>query len=214
MKKYILNTALFTMLVSTSIAQVGIGTNNPTTTLDIDGTLRIRELPVEIVEDISLTGLTSGNILNRTDNGGNVLTVNNQITTAPVTRGIGYLNLGLEPTDGSSGGVRQIYNLDLNIVAEAANDNSTFINVHSYTSKYDIAGIANGTEGRHVTLFFTETNNIKLKQDDSNALAQNRIITLAVAGISTSGQGFMELVYDADAGSDGLGRWLVIKFRS
>jgi hypothetical protein len=34
------------------------------------------------------------------------------------------------------------------------------------------------------------------------------------AGISSSGEGFLELVYDADAGSDGLGRWLVIKFRS
>ena len=170
-------------------------------------------MPVEIVEDISLTGLTAGNILNRTDNGGNILTVNNEITTAPVTRGIGYLNLGLEPLDGSGGGVNHIYNLDLKIRTEEANDNTTFINVHSYTSKYVIAGIANGTEGRRVTLHFKESNNVKLSEDDSNALAQNRFLALAVAGVSTSGQGFIELVYDADAGSDGLGRWLVIKFR-
>ena len=213
MKKYILTTALFIMFISTGIAQVGLGTSNPATTLDINGTVRINDLPVETVEEISLTGLTTGNVLNRTARGGNVIVINNEITTAPVSRDIGYLNLGLEPIDIYVAGIPQIYNLDLKITPGADNEKSTFIYVHSYTVNYWFAGIANGTEGRRVTLFFTDKNT-KILENDSNALARNRILTLANSSISTSGEGFVELVYDADAGPDGLGRWLVIKLRS
>ena len=214
MKNITLFTACLLVICTNAYAQVGIGTSSPNATLDINGTVRINQLDLETTENISLTGLTGGNYLNRTKIGANVVVLNNELTTAPVSRDIGDLNLGVEPIDSYVSGIPKINSLDLKITAGADNETATFINVHSYNLKYLLAGIDNGTEGRRVTLFFTnDGKNIKMLDDDSAAPAQDRILVLA-SSISTSGQGFIELVYDADAGSDSLGRWLVIKFRS
>lgn len=212
MKKFILTIFLFLFIMATSYSQVGIGTDTPTTTLDVNGTVRIEQLDIETVDEISLTGLTNGNVLNRTDMGNNVLVENNELTTAPVSREIGDLNLGAEPID-IDGGNPQIFALDLKIAPGDENEIVTFLRVFNYNKKYLISGIANGTEGRRVSIHFTLTNNITFLEDDTTALPKNRILTSASSSISTSGEGFIELVYDADAGTDGLGRWLVIKFR-
>lgn len=214
MKKFILTICVFLFLMATSYSQVGIGTETPTTALDVNGTVRIEQLDVETVDEISLTGLTNGNVLNRTDMGNNVLVENNELTTAPVSREFGDLNLGAEPIDLYVAGNPQINALDMKIAPGDENEIATFLRVHSYNSKYLISGIADGTEGRRMTIYFTLTENIKFLEDDPTALPKNRIWTLANSSISTSGEGFIEVVYDADAGSDGLGRWLVIKFRS
>jgi hypothetical protein len=169
---------LFTSLLLLSItqvleAQIGIKTSNPQAALDIGGTVRVTELPLEQVETISLTGLTSGNVLNRTEVGANIVVVdNNEITTAPVSREMGNFNLGLEPIDRYVAGLPQIDNLDLKINPGGDNETATYITVQNYPGKYIIAGIANGTEGRKVTLFLSETKNIKFLEDDSFALAK------------------------------------------
>ena len=93
------------------------------------------------------------------------------------------------------------------------NSNATFIRLHTYSTSVNIAGITDGINGRHFTLFFSETAGISILEDDSLALPQNRILTAATSQLSISGMGFLDLVYDDDAGADGLGRWLVIKFR-
>ena len=151
-----ISTLLLIFITESLVAQIGIKTNNPGATLDIIGTVRITELPVEPIETISLTGVTSGNVLNRTEVGDNVIIINNEITTAPVTRDMGDLNLGLEPIDRYVVGLPQIDNLDLKINAGADNETVTYITVYNYGIKYIFAGIANGTEGRRVTLFLSE----------------------------------------------------------
>ena len=215
MKKNILSLILVLSVTFASSAQVGINTNSPKEALDVNGTVRINELPtVDNTENISLTGITSGNTLSRTRNGGNIVIFNNELNTAPVSRELGYLDLGLAPVDFYVNGNPQVNNLKLNIGLDGDNAEATFITMHSYSSKYLIAGIHGGTEGRRITLFFeNDGKNIKMLEDSSDALPQNRILTLANSSISTAGQGFIEIVYDDDAGADGLGRWLVIKFR-
>ena len=209
------STLLFVIFYQSVTAQVGIGTTDPITALDVSGTVRVIDLPVETVDDISLSGLTGSNTLNRTNTGGNVVIVNNELSTAPVSRDMGDLNLSLEPIDRYVAGLPQIDNLDIKINIGGDNATSTFISVHTFSAKYIIAGIKDGTEGRRVTLFMANPDRgIKYLSDNSYALPKNRILTLATSSISTSGQGLVELVYDEDAGSDGLGRWLVIKFRS
>jgi hypothetical protein len=64
-----------------------------------------------------------------------------------------------------------------------------------------------------VTLFFSESANASILENDPLALPQNRILTAATSQLSIGGLGFVDLVYDATGGTDGLGRWVVIKFR-
>lgn len=208
-------TILFFLLITHfGSAQVGINTNNPAVSLDVNGTVRVSDIPVEIVEDVSLSGLTGSNTLNRTSPGTNVIIQNNEIITAPVARDIGGFNLGAVPVDRWVGPNAAVDNLYLDIGTGDANEYSTFLRVYGYTQKILISGFSNGTEGRRITLFLSGSKNIDLQEEDPFSLPQNRIRTLANSGISTSGIGFIEIVYDADAGADGLGRWLVVKFRS
>ena len=208
MKNLIFTATIMLCAVSGVQAQIGIGTANPTASVDVNGTVRVTNLPVGTTDEITLTGSTSSKTLNKTDLGANLLIIDNTLETAPVSGTIGNINLGDAPTTAGT-----IENLDLEIGSGESNSNATFIKLHTYYTNLNIAGITNGTDGRHFTLFFSETVNVSILEDDSDALPQNRILTAAMSQLSISGLGFMDLVYDADAGSDGLGRWLVIKFR-
>ena len=208
MKKLIFTSAIILGMTFGVHAQVGIGTTAPTSGIHVNGTVRVTNLPVGTTTEISPTGSTSSKTLNRTDLGANLLVIDNSLETAPVSGTIGNLNLGDAPVI-----IGCVGNLDLEIGSGDSNSGATFIKLHTYFTNLNIAGIQDGVDGRHLTLFFSETANVNILEDDSAAFPQNRILTAAVSQLSISGLGFMDLVYDADAGSDSLGRWLVIKFR-
>lgn len=208
MKKLLCISAIIFSITFSAQAQIGIGTSTPDADIDVNGTVRVTNLPVGTTNEITLTGSTSARTLNRTNLGANLLVIDNSLETAPVSGTIGDLNLGAVPVSGGT-----IDNLDLEIASGNYNSNATFIKLHTYYTGVNIAGITDGIDGRHFTLFFSETSNINILEDDSDALPQNRILTAANSQLTISGLGFLDLVYDEDAGSDGLGRWLVIKFR-
>jgi hypothetical protein len=208
MKKLILTGTIIFGFIFGIQAQVGIGNTNPSASLDVNGTVRVTSLPVGTSDLITLTGHTSSRLFNRTNIGANLIIINNSLDTAPVSGSIGDLNLGVHPIQAGT-----IVDLNLEISSGKSNSNATFIRLHSYNSNINIAGITNGVHGRHFTLFFSETANISLLEDDLAALPQNRILTAATSQLSISGMGFIDLVYDATGGSDSLGRWIIIKFR-
>tara|TARA_R110000787_G_scaffold43372_1_gene106422 strand:+ start:28552 stop:29181 length:630 start_codon:yes stop_codon:yes gene_type:complete len=208
MKKLILTATIIFGFIFGIQAQVGIGNTNPSASLDVNGTVRVTSLPVGTTDLITLAGHTSSRAFNRTNIGANLIIINNSLDTAPVSGSIGDLNLGVHPIEAGT-----IVDLNLEISSGNSNSNATFIRLHSYNSNINIAGITNGVHGRHFTLFFSETANISLLEDDLAALPQNRILTAATSQLSISGMGFIDLVYDATGGSDSLGRWVIIKFR-
>ena len=208
MKKFYLQLGLLLFMSPQLIAQIGIGTSNPLATMDTNGTVRVTEITPVTDNNIDLSGVTTSEILNQTDLGANLRITNNELTTAPVSRSIGEFDLGAVPIDFFG----NISGLDLKIAPGQRNMFSTFLRVHSYTTVADITGIIGGTHGRRITLYFTETPNMRIKEESSYDLPQNRIITLATSHITVSGTGFVDLIYDETAGFDGLGRWLVIKF--
>ena len=134
---------------------------------------------------------------------------NNQLDTAPVAGSTGNFNLGLVPFDAGD----DIFNLSLDIAPGGTNSRATFIRIHSYSATANISGFTNGVHGRHITLYFSETFGISLLEDSSLASPQNRILTAATSQLTLSGEGFVDLVYNENAGSGTLGRWIVIKFR-
>jgi hypothetical protein len=208
MKKLVSISVIILGVLFGAQAQVGIGTNSPTATLDVNGTVRVTNLPITNTDKKSLTGhnATSG-VLNRTKLGANLIIKDNSIEIAPVSGTIGSPNLGAHA---NTAGL--ILDLNLEISSGSSNSLATFIRLHSYTAR-TIAGITNGVPGRHVTLFWSETANISLSENNLSALPQDRILTAATSGIATSGMGFFHLVYDANGGADNLGRWVIIKFR-
>lgn len=206
MKTRVVFFVIFSIISSTASSQVGIGTSNPQATLDVNGTVRINQLPVGTTNEISLTGTASSRSLNRTDLGANLIIIDNSLDTAPVSGTVGDFNLG--PLAGGT-----INNLNLGLGSSGINSRATFIRVYGYLVSANIAGITGGVNGRHVSLYFSETAGVSILENSPLALPQNRILTAATSQLSISGEGFIDLVYDADAGADGLGRWIVIKFR-
>lgn len=198
-------------------AQVGINTETPQATLDVNGTARVTDLPVESTSDITVTGLTGGEQLNLTELGANIIFVNNEAVIRPVSRTTGQVDLGVIIPDATNGNTRTIHVLDPQLGEGEANDLATFVTCVNYAGvNYEIGGIKGGTEGRRLTLFFSDSSkNVSMMLESTTVLDPSQRITFPVNKpfFGISGTGSIELVYDADAGPDKAGRWLVLKYQ-
>jgi hypothetical protein len=97
-------------------------------------------------------------------------------------------------------------------LANGRNDNITppafaFFRITGPTAAYQISGIANGVDGRRITLFNTVAQTLTLNNEDTNSLATNRITTLTGAAIVLGATRIStaDLIYDATAL-----RWIVL----
>lgn len=211
MKRFILISIYFA--TASIFSQVGIGTSNPDATIDINGTVRITDIPKITVAEASqgLGGISTANKINKTELGINIfLSYEDGLITAPVARDMG--SRSILPEDYTSG--IRIDNLDIYIGQDEINETSTFIKVIDYSSTTKLGGITGGYHGRRLTLYFWEDNVVfNILEDSSNSSPQNRFITLSTSQLAVNGKGLVDLVYDENAGSDGLGRWIVIKFK-
>tara|TARA_R110002012_G_scaffold193144_3_gene360751 strand:+ start:1306 stop:1944 length:639 start_codon:yes stop_codon:yes gene_type:complete len=200
---------LCTCIITHAQGRVGINTATPQATLDVNGGLRVTVTPIASEEEkASIIGTTTNNKINKVNIGSN-LTVDSsgELISSPVVRSLGSFDLGNAPQDSP-----QTYNnLKLNINLTEENEFVNYINIYNYINNVTINGIADGTEGRRLTLYANSSFNMRIENESTLANPAHRIETLS-GSLTISGQGFIEIIYDADAGLDGLGRWLVIKF--
>ena len=112
----------------------------------------------------TLTGVAVGKNLELT---GNVL-------SSTATGSAYYFVATISLPGGTSG--QDYNNLDLDLLG--ANASNTLFRLTDRTAGYDITGIAGGTDGRHIVLFNVSTSNLRIYDQDSRSLDQNRIITL------------------------------------
>lgn len=205
-------TLVFIFMNSALWAQVGIGTNTPDATLDVNGTVRITSMPlVTVDEEHGIGGLSTANKLNKTELGLNIfLSEIDGLITAPVASAIGYRVI--VPEDYSAG--RRIDNMDIYLGPDEVNERATFIIVSGYTSTTKLGGISGGYHGRWIKLYFSANVTVfNILEDNINSDPQNRFYTLNPAQLAINGNGLIEMVYDENGGPDGLGRWIIIKFR-
>ncbi len=211
--KHLIIIAIY-FISSPMLAQVGIGTENPDAILDINGTVRVTDIPVITIADPSqgIGGISTANKINKTELGINIfLSYDDGLITAPVAKAMG--NRIIISADYSSG--IRIDDMDIYLGPDEINENTTFIIVSGYTSTTKLGGISGGYHGRRITLYFSEEVTVfSILEENNNSISQNRFFTLSTSQLTINGNGLVELVYDENAGDDGLGRWIVIKFRS
>jgi len=211
--KHLIIIAIY-FISSPMLAQVGIGTENPDAILDINGTVRVTDIPVITIADPSqgIGGISTANKINKTELGINIfLSYDDGLITAPVAKAMG--SRIIVPEDYSSG--IRIDDMDIYLGPDEINEITTFIIVSGYTSTTKLGGISGGYHGRRITLYFSEEVTVfSILEENNNSISQNRFFTLSTSQLTINGNGLVELVYDENAGDDGLGRWIVIKFRS
>lgn len=242
MKNYFVIICVILFTIHFSFSQVGIGTDTPKTTLDVNGVVRISSIPVATGSETatSFTGLTADNNFNKSELGANlVINQSGELITSPGNRKINSFELGRVTPDVDDGvNPVIIYNLDLllqhpentanpEILPDPENEYTTYINISDYTIGTKIVGLAGGTHGRKLTLYNNINNGSGISltiyesggynyADPTNRMEKNEILTGSSSGRVIGPKGIVELVYDQYAMGTGpnAGRWLLLKFRN
>ncbi len=160
---------LFTIFVS---AQVGINTTNPTASLDVNGSLRVRQF-ISPLDAEFLLGLDEDGNLVRVYMGEDVQLDGTVIKSTSTFSEVATNIPDLSTLIGGNGGVN---NLNILILPGASNNRKSIFPLPngSNTSEIDITGIAGGTLGRRIWLYPT-SGKLKLVPDSTDSLPGNRI---------------------------------------
>lgn len=131
-------------------AQVGINTTDPTTTLDVNGSVRVRALSEEVENGEyeflaeKIVGIDANGNMTPVTLGDNVYLENNQIKAISNRAAIG---------DITAIGISVVNNLNLVIWPGEPNDDKSVIRIQSLLGDIDITGIAAGNDGQVITLY-------------------------------------------------------------
>lgn len=166
MKKHLLFSIIFLFSLAT-IAQVGIGTENPTSMLDVNGSMRVRKLSSDAdhLRATKVLGLDDqGNFIELTL-GDNIIIERNHIRAVNTT-----LEFGDIPTVSA----RRVRDM---IVFPGSGDRGRSIirieNVETGVTT-EITGIAGGYDGAHIWLYPTN-GDLKLIPNSNESAPENRI---------------------------------------
>ncbi|MDC8004439.1 hypothetical protein POV27_10285 [Aureisphaera galaxeae] len=177
-------------------SQVGINTTSPSTTLDVNGTIRVRGIKSELVETeaIRIIGVdASGNFV-EVEIGDNVILEDNVLRA--VENKYSFAN-----TDPIS--VGQVDDFDLIVLPGEPNDDKKIIRFITTVGDIDLTGIKAGENGQVIWLM-AYSGRIKIRGNDLSSDPENRIL----AGTVTLQQYEMiQLVYD-----ETLQKWIIMDF--
>jgi hypothetical protein len=209
MKQYLTILVTLVMAVTTS-AQVGINTVDPTETLDVDGSARIRQITK------TTPSFAGGDLIIYTKPDGTLQKASfSPGTTSIDTNGDIVINAATSPTYGfaeyelthNSPGF-EYNNMNLSLGVGEANESITVVRLDNTNNRsFDITGIAGGTAGRHILLFNPSGSQMTFVQESPDSSPENRLFVFGNTA-PVNGPGIAELVYDGIAE-----RWVLINER-
>jgi hypothetical protein len=181
------------------LAQVGIGTTSPQSTLHVEGTMRVTNTN-NTTTVTKLTGTCAQGIVADIKVGKGLSLSSNELASSVNTAFYGVASITMTTPVSNFA----FDNLNLNLAG--ANSDVVIFRFTGSTANFSIKGIAGGTTGRHVILYNSSPVNMKIEHLLSSTSA-NSIDTIGTS-TSTSGIGTVEMVYDGS-----IQKWIVIAIR-
>ena len=192
---------------ATSYAQVGINTTEPTSTLDVNGTIRVRSMTVnEQANPRFVVGSdVNGNLINLEL--GDNLYIDGNVIRQRFHQTIGEV----EPIDASEAD-------DVNLVIWPGGTNSdrSVIKIPSNNGNLIITGIDVSGAGSpllaHGKTFYimAVSGNIRFMSEDLGSSQENQFLLSGGAALIIGQYEMVEVMYDASLGAGTPGRWIIM----
>lgn len=192
---------------ATSYAQVGVNTTEPTSTLDVNGTLRVRSLEANELQNARfvLGSDVNGNLISLEL--GDNLYIDGNVIRQRTSQTIGDIT----PVDDSEAD-------DLNLVIWPGGTNSdrSVIKISSNTGNLIITGIDVSGAGSPLLAngksfyIMAVSGSIKLMSEDSNSSQENQFILEDGNAVNIGQYEMVQVMYDASLGAGTPGRWVVM----
>ena len=195
MKKSITSLLIF-CCIAPLWSQDGINTTDPQATLDINGTIRVRDFKNSIDNDaiaVKIIGIDEDGNFVQVDVDENVILEDNKLRVVENRYRIA------ETTTITVG---TVHNLNLVILPGEPNDDKKVIKIRTNESSLEITGIKAGEDGQTLFLFAVD-GTIKLLGNNNNSDPENQF--LMSASLVVKQYEMVQLMYDAT-----LQRWLVM----
>ena len=178
-----------------SFSQVGIGTTEPQSTLDVNGTIRVRGIKssYQDVEAVRIIGLDEHGNFVEVEVDENLILENNTIRANNRISRFGTI---------PSLSVAIIHNLNLIILPGEPNDDKKVIRIFNSAGNLDVTGIEAGSDGQQIWLY-PQSGRIRLLRGNGSSLPANQI---QGTGTWTVFQYEMiQLMYDAN-----IAKWVIM----
>lgn len=192
-----------------SYAQVGVNTADPTSTLDVNGTLRVRSMSeAQDVQATKIVGVDEhGNFINL-EIGDNIYIDNNVVNYRQKKESIGMV----DPF-----ALAKVHNARLVIWPGGTNKERSVIKLPSLVGDMVLTGIdisgAGSTAAAHGKTFWimAVSGEIELSNEDANSDTVNQfLIASGPGGVKIKQYEMMKVMYDATIGTGIPGRWVVM----
>lgn len=191
--------ASFLLFATTLSAQVGIGTTEPTSTLDVNGDVRIRSLQAgfypegEEIIATDVVGMDGDGNLTRIKVSDNIRLIDNELIVVENKLRIGDIP-ELDVTNN--------HDLDLVIWPGEPNQLKSVIRIQNNSGDTIVTGIRAGFDGQHIILY-PISGKLTLKGLDNNSLPENQFA--GTGNVIIKEYQTIEIFYDAS-----IQKWVIM----
>ena len=178
-------------------SQVGINTTTPTSTLDVNGSLRVRTVDSipENVEALRLIGVDQDGYFIPVEAEDNIILENNTLRAIETKYGFGNTALIVESA---------VHNVDLIILPGEPNDDKKVIRIMTQSGNVDITGFKAVEDGQTIWIL-AATGQVKLIGDSNGSDPENRM--QFNGNITLQQYEMVQLIYDGT-----IQRWLLMVY--